>query len=698
ALVYALVGGLWIAFSDSLLNMLIEDQQLLVKFHMYKGWFFVAITALLLYSVLKKQVRLLEQKSLDLVEKENYYHQLVDNAPMPIFIQADGRFVYLNSQALKLYKADTYDELLGRTIFDFVHPDWHETVQDRINTLKSGKETLSVIEQKHLTLDGQEISVEVSAVPLNFQGRNASVVFVKDMTELNRSRQKLEEWQDLMGYIIRHDPNAIVVLDKELRHIFVSDRFLEDYQVRDSGIIGRHHYDVFPDIPDKWRDIHARCLAGDILGSEDDWFIRKDGNVDYTRWQCRPWHEKNGRIGGIILYTEVITQRKLAEMALVEAKEKAEVADRVKSEFLANMSHEIRTPLNGIQGMMQLLKETELNAEQTTYLEMALTSARRLTALLSNILDLCDAQSELIYIRQEEFSIQDLCGSIKDIFSITTDEKDLEFTCLVDPAVPDLLVGDMARMQQILFNLVGNALKFTDQGRVKLEINLLNGADQQQRIMFSVSDTGPGISDDKLSQLFQPFVQADGSYTRKYQGAGLGLVVAWRLVELMKGNMSVESGQGQGAAFHVVLPVKLVSGADAQVEQRPWIKKLKTHSLRILAAEDDPLNQKFIKALLEKDGHEVVIAGDGKQAVDLLRQQDYDCVLMDIQMPVMTGIEAVKIIRSSPELGWKQDVPVVAVTAHTLPGDREKFLDAGMDDYLAKPVNIEGFRRVLQSI
>lgn len=391
-----------------------------------------------------------------------------------------------------------------------------------------------------------------------------------------------------------------------------------------------------------------------------------------------------------------ITEQKSVEARLVRAKEQAEAANRAKSEFLANMSHELRTPLNGIMGMMQLLQTTLLDAEQDEFVSMALRSSDRLTRLLTDILDISKIEAGKVEIVEGEFSPAELAESVSDLFSLTAREKGIPLTCHLDPALPPRLVGDAARVRQILFNLVGNSLKFTESGSIVLEIAPISPAGPDiQRILFSVHDTGIGIPADKFGELFKPFVQVEASYTRTYQGAGLGLAIVRRLVDIMGGHIAVESEPGQGTSVHVALPLGL-----------PGEKRGKTRSsapgacgtrpgLRILLAEDEPSNQLYMERMLGKAGHEVVMAGNGLEAVELCRGQAFDCVLMDIQMPVMGGIEATALIREDEALNARPHVPIIALTAYAMTGDREKFLSAGLDDYVSKPASIEDLEEAM---
>ncbi|MEF3698581.1 PAS domain S-box protein [Desulfolutivibrio sp.] len=438
-------------------------------------------------------------------------------------------------------------------------------------------------------------------------------------------------------------------------------------------------------------------------------WIDIDERINGMCYQVRmfPVLDDSGEAVQVALFSRDVTDRVRADealrAALANAEElalKAEAANKVKSEFLANMSHEIRTPLNGIIGMLNLLESCSLGAEQQEYILMALNASKRLTRLLSDILDLSVIESGKLAVQAAPFCIMEVCSSINEIFDQDAAQKGLTLCCHIDENIPCNLLGDEIRLRQILFNLVGNALKFTLKGKVEIHVDRVSPVGvAPYRILFTVADTGIGIPEQKLTDIFEPFTQVEGSYVRRYQGAGLGLAIVRRLTRLMGGEVCIVSEEGVGTSVYLVLPfdsakpARVVSPVEKLAEPRRGEEKA-----RILVVEDEAVNRIALKWQLEKTGYVVAIAEDGRQALEYVLHNDVDAIIMDIQMPVMDGIEAAGIIRGDAKFKEKSHIPIIALTAYAMPGDREKILAAGFDGYLAKPVGKEQLTAMLSQL
>jgi PAS domain S-box-containing protein len=634
------------------------------------------------------------------------------------------------------------------------------------------------------------------------------------------ARRESDVARRMVAQIIQTAPLSLLMVDREMRVVSASPRWIESRQFEDQELTGRSLYELFPSTYEKWRPAYDRCLAGETLQADRVEFVRPDGSIIWLQVELTPWRDGAGEIGGLIItshdvtgmvealertarseerlrlameiadinvweldyrrrelisvgdaskfYTEDtsygqlaqdiwstiderdlpmvkeawrrheeegapyrpeyrtrrsdgkdvwvqgavryltdeagkplrmigalqnITDRKASERALVQAKEEAESATRAKSAFLATMSHEIRTPLNGVLGMTQAMAMGEVTDQQRERLEVIRQSGESLLAILNDVLDLSKIEAGKLELEQAEFDIDELSRGAIGAFAATAQAKGLDFDLKVERAARGVYRGDSVRVRQILYNLVSNALKFTETGGVSVVVGRRN-----KLLSIGVTDTGIGIAGDKLASLFQKFEQADASTTRRYGGTGLGLAICRDLAELMGGTVRAESTPGAGATFIAELPLTRVSASPAKMVAEPVerAEPIESAGIRVLAAEDNGMNQLVLRTLLEQIGVTPVIVGNGRDAVAAWAREPWDLILMDVQMPEMDGPTATGVIRARERAERRARTPIVALTANAMAHQVAEYLRTGMDDFVAKPIEAGRLYAVIQ--
>lgn len=540
-------------------------------------------------------------------------------------------------------------------------------------------------ECEHITAQHTRIWVRVIARAHRESDRTIKLSgTLQNIDDQKRQELLLRSKQIELRAFVEAAPAAIAMLDQDMCYIAASEKWYEDYDLLDQKILGNCHYDVLPDLYDDWKEIHERCLQGAIEQKEEDKFEKSDGTIQWLKWEIRPWYDSIGEIGGIIIFTENITERKKQEEELILAKKKAEEASQAKAQFLSTMSHEIRTPMNAVIGMTHILLQDNPNPNQIENLQALRFSAENLLSLINDILDFSKIEAGKIELEQAEFSIKELVHGIKKSLSFNAEDKGIKLKVLLDEDIPEVLLGDPTRLSQILINLISNAIKFTEKGSVTLILEVNHKEGDNINLHFGIKDTGIGIPADKIEKIFESFSQADAHTTRKYGGTGLGLAITKRLLELFGSRIQVESTSGMGSHFFFDITFKMSKGRTQRSLNLEHVQvafeSLKEY--KVLLVEDNAMNVLVAKRFLDKWELPFEHAENGKVATDFVSQKDYDLILMDLQMPEMDGYEATQQIRASGK-----QIPIIALTASAMQETQEKILDVGMSDFVTKPFN-----------
>ena len=615
---------------------------------------------------------------------QEQYRLIVETANEGILgLDADERITYANKIVANFFGCPV-EEIIGRELSDFID-------QADLEGAPAGSHRIDKrerYERRFMRPDGGEAWGLISATPLMAEDGRLLGAFamIADITEVKQAHQRLLTILDGISadiYVTDFETNEILFMNAHMQDRFCNSEIGMPCHKSIRGLEHQCPNCPKPRLVDDDGHPVGTVISERYYESHKRWHLNHDRAIYWLQGKLVHMH-----------MAADITELKVLTAELEQAKVKAEAASLAKNEFLANMSHEIRTPLNGLLGMLQLLQLTELLPLQRDYLETALNSGRSLLQVLNDILDLSKVESGKLELDEIPFELGEILDNVVSTFRYPVEERGIRMGWEIDESLPRYFTADKGRLRQILFNLVGNAVKFTESGSIEVRAHPLAPppGSSKIRLLFEVEDTGIGIPDDKIESIFDPFTQVDGSSTRKYQGTGLGLGIVRRLVLLMGGSIAVDTREGEGTTIFFTIEARRAEPPATIAD--PHGHQAGFRGLDILVAEDERVNRVVIQRILEKLGHRVECVESGEAAIMLLREKSFDLFLSDIQMPGLDGVATTKVIREELKL----DIPVIALTAHAMKGDRDRFLEAGMSGYVAKPFEMGQLKEEIERV
>ena len=686
-----------------------------------KRWFYMTVEPLRIPQggVVITHVNISERKFIEeqLQESRQQLANIIDFLPDATFVIDNEKKVIAWNRAMEEMSGVSKEEMLGEGDHAYTVPFYGDRRRQLLDLLDLSDAELES-RYMHVSRKGDTLSAEIFA-PALYNGKGAhlwasgaplynscadrigAIEVIRDITEHKLIEQHLLDREKFLKTTTDVLPSMVAYWNKDLYCTFANIQFYQWFGKKQEEVIGIHMQKLLGD------QVFGRNLVyiSATLQGRPQHFERimtKPNGTNGHTWSHYIPDIVDGETVGFYMLVTDITDLKQAQLKLEQLNldlnlrtAQAEAATRAKGEFLANMSHEIRTPMNAITGMSYLALQTDLTPQQQDYIQKINRSAQLLLGIINDILDFSKIEAGRLELETIDFQLDSVLHNLINMISFKASEKNLEVALHTEPNLPLDLRGDPLRLGQILLNLAGNAVKFTDKGRVGIKVASRSDDTGRVLLQFMIEDTGIGISQDQLQHLFQPFTQADGSISRRYGGTGLGLVITRQLVELMGGSISIESKPGVGSSFSVTLPFDLQPdsrvgsdcGFSAPVRDQEETRVLPVfNGVRVLLAEDNQINQQVAREILEQAGITVELAANGRLAVEALAgDQPFDLVLMDLQMPEMDGYEATRLIR---ERYTADQLPVIAMTAHAMTEERVKCLASGMNDHVSKPIDL----------
>jgi len=625
----------------------------------------------------------------DLRESEGKYRGLVENSPDGIVTYVIDKIRYANSEALRIVSANNYEQIIGKCVLEFIHPDSKESVIQRMKEVVQNENATQIVEEKLIGLSGETVYVELKAIPTLFEHQNAVQVIIHDITERKRTQEKIKQ----LSQAVEQSPVAIVITNTKGIIEYANPKFIETTGYSQDEIIGNN-----PRIlksghttPNEYKHLWQTISSG------NEWYgefhnKRKDGTLYWESASISPILNFQGKTTHYIAIKEDITERKLIEQQLIKAKEKAEESDRLKLAFLANMSHEIRTPMNGILGFTELLKDENLSQTvQQEYITIIEKSGRRMLNIINDIINISKVESGQIEVTPTETNVNEQFEYLLTFFKPEAALKNISLFLTKRLSSNDTFIKtDREKLYAILTNLIKNAIKFTNDGAIEFGC-----VKKGEYLEFFVKDSGMGISDSQKKIIFERFRQANDTISRSHEGSGLGLAISKAYVEMQGGKIWVKSKEGQGSTFLFTLPFhseyepkEPIIADDAKLCTK---EENEINNLKVLIVEDDAISKLLITIAVKPFSNAILKVSTGYEAVEACRNNpDIDLVMMDINMPEMGGYEATKQIRK-----FNKNLVIIAQTANGMQSDHDKAIAAGCTDYISKPVNITSLSKLI---
>lgn len=626
----------------------------------------------------------------ELKVKEHLYRRLIDSSDNMIYeLDEYGRFIFVNPTTEKITgfnRSDLYDKLF----WEIVHPNHKEVVVQFYSAQRKKRQEHSYYELPILTATRKTVWIgqSMNMYFLEKNGLIKSSAISRDITDLKMTQVKLANSEKLYRLLSNNSRDLVCLYYYTnevpfLTYVSPSVKNILGYSPEEFMAKGCFKL-MLPEDVHQIQNVAYPLLAKGLSAKSEIRVYKKDGTLAWLEWHAEPFFE-NEKVIGFQTSARDITQRTENEVKIKEAKEKAEQATRAKSQFLSMMSHEIRTPLNGIIGLTNFLLEDNPSSEQLKYLKLLKFSGDNLLTIINDVLDFSKIEANEIHLEQISFNLKDMLENALQTLRIRATDKGFPLMLSYDSKLPEVVKGDPVRLSQIINNLVSNAIKFTEDGFVKVKVLYVDHHDSTYSVSFSVRDTGIGIPPDKLDYIFESFTQATTDTSRKFGGTGLGLSITKRLLQLMGGDVTVTSKLGQGSEFTFLLELEEASLKHASEDEVLAINS-SDRNLNILLVDDNEVNLIVAANYLRKWNFQVTSVTNAAEALERIQQRHYNLVLMDLQMPEMDGYEASRTIRKMEDSYFKE-VPILAFTASAMIEDLQRLSVAGINDYVSKPFN-----------